>query len=294
MPALTSDIAEFVTSVEVGALPEQCSYGARIGMVDCVGVMIAGAGEPVVRLVTTTIATSTQNEGAPEIPSGRNLAATDAALVNGVAAHALDYDDVGMDGHPSAVLTPAILAEGWSLDVSGSDAIAAYVAGYEVWALLQEIEPGHLHERGFHPTAIWGAFAAAAACARLNRLTVEQTRNAIAIVASLAAGVVANFGTMCQHAAWPSQVSPARPTRSNIRPVSCAPTRLPEPRRLTAAIGNWAANGDCQNTASTSSATRCAMRPTARSMPCSTLFTIAISRPMRSARSMYASATPRA
>ncbi|MGB9271595.1 MAG: MmgE/PrpD family protein, partial [Pseudolabrys sp.] len=61
---------------------------------------------------------------------------------------------------------------------------------------LQEIEPGHLHERGFHPTAIWGAFAAAAACARLNRLTVEQTRNAIAIVASLAAGVVANFGTM--------------------------------------------------------------------------------------------------
>ena len=196
MPALTSDIAEFVTSVEVGALPEQCSYGARIGMVDCVGVMIAGAGEPVVRLVTTTIATSTQNEGAPEIPSGRNLAATDAALVNGVAAHALDYDDVGMDGHPSAVLTPAILAEGWSLDVSGSDAIAAYVAGYEVWALLQEIEPGHLHERGFHPTAIWGAFAAAAACARLNRLTVEQTRNAIAIVASLAAGVVANFGTM--------------------------------------------------------------------------------------------------
>ena len=77
------------------------------------------------RLVTTTIATSTQNEGAPEIPSGRNLAAADAALVNGVAAHALDYDDVGMDGHPSAVLTPAILAEGWSLGVSGSEAIAA-------------------------------------------------------------------------------------------------------------------------------------------------------------------------
>jgi hypothetical protein len=50
MPALTSDIAKFVTSVEAGAIPERCSYGARIGMVDCVGVMIAGAGEPVVRL----------------------------------------------------------------------------------------------------------------------------------------------------------------------------------------------------------------------------------------------------
>jgi 2-methylcitrate dehydratase PrpD len=56
MPALTSDIAEFVTSVEPGTVPERCSYGARIGMVDCVGVMIAGAGEPVVRLVAATVA----------------------------------------------------------------------------------------------------------------------------------------------------------------------------------------------------------------------------------------------
>jgi 2-methylcitrate dehydratase PrpD len=196
MAALTSDIAAFVTSLEADALPERCCYGARIGIIDCVGVMIAGAGEPAAKLIAATVATSTQNEGAPEIPTGRNLAAADAALVNGVAAHALDYDDVGMDGHPSAALTPAILAEGWALGVNGKEAIAAYVAGYEVWALLQEIEPGHLHERGFHPTAIWGAIASAAACAHLNRLTIEETRNAIAIAASLAAGIVANFGTM--------------------------------------------------------------------------------------------------
>src|SRR4029453_513124 len=114
-----------------------------------------------------------------KIPPGRNPATTHGPLVNGVAAHALDYDDVGMDGHPSAVLTPAILAEGWSLGVSGNEAIAAYAAGYEVWALLQEIEPGHLHERGFHPTAIWGAIAAAAAGAHFNWLTLEEHRNAI-------------------------------------------------------------------------------------------------------------------
>src|SRR5262245_30530062 len=83
MAALTSDIAAFVTSVAADALPERCSYGARIGMIDCVGVMIAGAGEPAVQLIAATVAASTQNEGAPEIPSGRNLAATDAALVNG-------------------------------------------------------------------------------------------------------------------------------------------------------------------------------------------------------------------
>jgi 2-methylcitrate dehydratase PrpD len=196
MVALTSDIAQFVSSLEPDVLPERASFGARIGMLDCVGTMIAGADEPAVKLVAQMVATSTTNDGAPEIPNGRNLSAGDAALVNGVAAHVLDYDDVGMDGHPSAALTPAILAEGWTLGSSGEEAVAAYVAGYEVWALLQELEPGALHERGFHPTAIWGTLSAAAACARLNRLNAAETTNAIAIAASLAAGTVANFGTM--------------------------------------------------------------------------------------------------
>src|SRR5437763_8418658 len=196
MPALTADLAKFVATIDPGAVPERCNFGARIGMLDCIGTMIAGADEEAVKIVAQMVATSTTNDGAPEIPSGRNLAAPDAALVNGVAAHVLDYDDVGMDGHPSAALTPAILAEGWTLGSSGEEAVAAYVAGYEVWALLQELEPGALHERGFHPTAIWGTLSAAAACARLNHLSAEETTNAIAIAASLAAGTVANFGTM--------------------------------------------------------------------------------------------------
>jgi 2-methylcitrate dehydratase PrpD len=196
MQALTQAIAEFAANIQVEAIPERCRDGARIGMLDCVGVMIAGAREPAVRLIAAMAATATVNDGAPEIPSGRNLATADAALVNGTAAHVLDYDDVGMDGHPSAVFTPAILAEGVALGASGREALAAYVAGYEVWALLQELEPGSLHERGFHPTAIWGTPACAAACARLNRLDAAQTMNAIAISASLAAGIVANFGSM--------------------------------------------------------------------------------------------------
>jgi 2-methylcitrate dehydratase PrpD len=196
MTALTTDIATFVATVSPGSMPARANFGARIGMLDCVGTMIAGADEEAVKLVAKIVPTSTTNDGAPEIPNGRNLSASDAALVNGVAAHVLDYDDVGIDGHPSAALTPAILAEGWALGSSGEEAVAAYVAGYEVWALLQELEPGALHERGFHPTAIWGTLSAAAACARLNHLSAAETTNAIAIAASLAAGTVANFGTM--------------------------------------------------------------------------------------------------
>lgn len=196
MPALTTDLARFVATIDPAAVPERANFGARIGMLDCVGTMIAGADEEAVKIVAQIVPAYTGNDGAPEIPGGRNLSAGDAALVNGVAAHVLDYDDVGMDGHPSAAITPAILAEGWTLGSSGEEALAAYVAGYEVWALLQELEPGALHERGFHPTAIWGTLSAAAACARLNRLNPDETTNAIAIAASLAAGTVANFGTM--------------------------------------------------------------------------------------------------
>ena len=289
------------------AVPARANFGARIGMLDCVGTMIAGADEEAVRLVAQIVPASTTNDGAPEIPGGRNLSAPDAALVNGVAAHVLDYDDVGIDGHPSAALTPAILAEGWTLGSSGEEALAAYVAGYEVWALLQELEPGALHERGFHPTAIWGTLSAAAACARLNHLNADETTNAIAIAASLAAGTVANFGTMTKslHAGRTAQsgVLAARLAKSGF---TASPDVLEhragfmhvaygtrEIRRSRAATGAWAATGGWKRWASTSSAIRCATRRTARSTRCSILRPSTTSIRNRSTRSMCASATRR-
>lgn len=196
MGGLTQDIAAFVSALELADLPDRCIETAATGMTDCVGVMIAGCDETAVGLVDAIVPTALDDDHAPVIPSGRRLSPADAALVNGVAGHVLDFDDVGIDGHTSVVLTPAILAEGWHLNASGADALAAYAAGYEAWALLDELEPGHMHERGFHPTAVTGTLAVAAACARLRRLPPDQTAHALAIAASLASGVVANFGTM--------------------------------------------------------------------------------------------------
>src|SRR5262245_11590911 len=196
MTELAKQAADFIAALNPAMLPPRCTDAARMGIADCVGVMIAGANERAPRIVAKLVPPSTSNDAAPEIPSGRNLAAPDAALVNGVAAHVLDYDDVALAGHPSTVLVPALLAEGWTLDSSGADVMSAYVAGYEIWALLQELEPGSLHERGFHPTAVLGSIATAAACARLHKLDAERTQNAIAIGASMASGLVANFGSM--------------------------------------------------------------------------------------------------
>lgn len=197
MLALTKQVADFAAAIKVSDIPARGIEAATIGIADCVGVLIAGAGEEAVRIVATTVPLSSSAEdAAPEIPSGRSLSAPDAALVNGVAAHVLDYDDVALSGHPSAVLVPAILAEGWTLDRGGGDFLAAYIAGYEIWALLEALEPGPFHERGFHPTAVLGTVATAAACAQLHRLDAGKTAHAIAIGASLASGLVANFGTM--------------------------------------------------------------------------------------------------
>jgi 2-methylcitrate dehydratase PrpD len=127
---------------------------------------------------------------------GEMAASADAALINATAAHALDYDDVALGGHPSAVLVPAVLATGESLGTSGADALRAYLVGYEVWAELLSREPDAYHVKGWHPTAVLGTVGAAAAVAHLHRLTPDQCRNALALAASMAGGLVANFGTM--------------------------------------------------------------------------------------------------
>jgi 2-methylcitrate dehydratase PrpD len=196
MTGLTRQVAEFLADLSPDCVPPGLAEAAATGITDCVAVAIAGSEEDAVRLVRAQVAPAAGDGSAPLIPTGTLYAAPDAALVNGVAAHALDYDDVGMDGHPSSVLAPAILAEGWALRASGETALAAYVAGYEIWALLQSLEPGKLHQRGFHPTAVWGTLAAAGAGAVLHGLDADRAGHAVAIAASLASGLVANFGTM--------------------------------------------------------------------------------------------------
>ena len=93
-------------------------------------------------------------------------------------------------------LVPAILAEAEVLGRSGQDMLVAYVAGYETWAELVRRDEPMYHQKGFHPTGIFGAVGAAAACAKLRRLDAGQSAIAIALGASQASGIMSNFGTM--------------------------------------------------------------------------------------------------
>jgi 2-methylcitrate dehydratase PrpD len=191
---LTRSLGTFVSELRLQAIPADALRVVHTGFADCVGTMIAGSVEDPPKILAKVL--SPPPGDASLYLVGPRAPAPEAAWINGAAAHALDYDDVALRGHPSAVLVPAILAEGESLKASGAQMATAYVAGYEVWADLQRRDPDQHHEKGWHPTGIFGAIGAAAACASLRGLDPEKATQAIALGASQSAGLVSNFGTM--------------------------------------------------------------------------------------------------
>ena len=127
----------------------------RTAFVDTVGVTIAGARTDPACIMRQTIGASAKDGLSLLIGTDYRTNALDAGLANGVASHALDYDDGNslMGGHPSTMLVPAILALAEELDASAEDAVVAYAAGYEVIIHLSRgLNPYH-YQHGWHPTA---------------------------------------------------------------------------------------------------------------------------------------------
>jgi len=191
---LTRSLGRFVADLRMHKLPADALPVIHMGFADCCGVMLAGRNEPAVRLLLETL--RPQGEEARLLFGKRTACAPEAALINGTAAHALDFDDVAQRGHPSTVLVPAVLAEAEALDASGERMMAAYAAGYETWGELARRDKDQQHDKGWHPTGIFGAIGAAAACASLRGLNAEKAAQAIAIGASQSSGIISNFGTM--------------------------------------------------------------------------------------------------
>lgn len=195
----TARLARYVVQTP-GTWPAPLRDRAARAFVDTVGCMAAGSNEASTRLAHRTVA-AWGDGPASVVGHVLGLAAPWAALVNGVAAHALDFDDVLEPAlsHVSAVLVPAILADGEALGADGAATLDAYIVGFEVMTLLAlAMNQGH-YALGWHTTVTMGAPAAAAACARLRRLDEDGTRAALAMATSLAAGSRAHMGTMTKH-----------------------------------------------------------------------------------------------
>jgi 2-methylcitrate dehydratase PrpD len=192
--------AEFVFDLAFADVPADVVDTVERAFVDTVGVTLAGAAtdaaEKAARLAR--IGAGTGDGGASLLGTSGRASLPEAALANGTAGHALDYDDLSwaMDGHPSVPLVAPILAVGEAVGASGSEAVTAFAAGFETECFFATpISPTH-YERGWHPTATFGTFGATAAAASLLDLGVDATHRALAVAASMPAGVKRNFGAM--------------------------------------------------------------------------------------------------
>src|SRR5271155_204081 len=176
---LALELARRILSIEFDELPPAAVRAAKAAVLDTVGVTLAGSGEPCARIVGQLL-----SRGGPSVVFGRadRMAPLDAALVNGTASHALDFDDMQnhLGGHPSAPILPALfaLADAEPVDakpVDGSAFIAAFVAGFETECKLGRGVNFHHYTKGWHPTATLGVFGATAASCHLLRLDAART-----------------------------------------------------------------------------------------------------------------------
>ena len=197
---LTEKLAEQAAAYSYRSLPVDAATVAKHCLLDFLGVTLPGAQEPLTEILR---AEAYAEGGAPQaslIGSDQQVTASQAALINGSASHALDYDDVQMhlSGHPTVPVAPAILALAEQHRLSGEQLIAAFVAGVETECRIgAAVSPSH-YQRGWHATATIGTFGAAAAAANALGLDAAQTAMALGIAGTQAAGLKSMFGTMCK------------------------------------------------------------------------------------------------
>ncbi|MFN0072692.1 MAG: MmgE/PrpD family protein [Chloroflexota bacterium] len=193
----TRQVAEFIAEMDYAGLSPLAVSAAKDVVLDAIGVALAGSREEDAEIVA---ALAREDGGEPVstvIGHGFRTSAAQAALVNGVAVHALDFDSsFVMMGQPMAGLVPAVLALAEPCEASGAQVLSAYATGYEVAARIARCMPDNVEELGWHSTATLGSFGCAAAAANLLGLNTVQTQTALGIVSSMASGLVSNFGTM--------------------------------------------------------------------------------------------------
>ena len=160
---------------------------------DTIGVALAARTLGVGTAATQVVLEAGGPADATVWGSGKAVSAEDAALANGMLAHALDFDDTHAAAimHSSAVIVPAALALGEALQASGREILTALTVGYQFAARLGRLAPGPFQDNGFQATSVLGVFAATATAARLLKLTPEQTVNALGTAGSMASGLMA-------------------------------------------------------------------------------------------------------
>jgi 2-methylcitrate dehydratase PrpD len=203
---LTQEVASYVARTRYRDIPKDVVQLARGFILDGLGVALAGSTDECSRIVQQHVRHAAGRAEASILGTSMSAPMAKAALANGVAGHAMDYDDTqlstskeavyGLLTHPTTPVLAAVLAVGEKEKINGEDLLLAYILGVEVECRIADaINPRH-YQSGFHSTATMGGLGAAIAAGKLLRLKEEPLLRTLGIAASMASGLRENFGTM--------------------------------------------------------------------------------------------------
>jgi 2-methylcitrate dehydratase PrpD len=197
----TQILGRFVTESRFEALPEALRHEGRRSILNHVGCALGVARDPAVITALEIMRDASGKPSATVLGQRDRLGVMEAAFVNAIASNLLDYDDTHLRTviHPSAPVAPVAFALGEETGASGAEVLHAFLLGAEIACRIgNAVSPGH-YARGWHITASCGVFGAAAAAARLMRLSAEQTADALGIAASQSGSIVENLATAAKN-----------------------------------------------------------------------------------------------
>lgn len=204
--SMTQNVISYIQDMTYKSISEELSQELKRCLVDGIGVMVSGVPAACSRIIQRYVKESSETGESSILGTSITTTPSLAALANGVAGHAEDFDDTQLSNSPDRLYgllthptTPALagtLAVAQEVKANGKEFLTAFCTGFEVECKIADaISPDH-YIKGHHTTGTVGTFAAAAAAAKLWGLSPQQTGYAIGIAASKSAGIRANFGTM--------------------------------------------------------------------------------------------------
>src|SRR5215467_13803606 len=206
--ALAETLAQNIAALDAARLPQAVGEKCEELLIDVIGLAVTARNEDYVQSV---LAACDDDGPCTAIGHQRTLSAAGAALVNGTAAHGEDFDDTFEGGpvHAGAVIVPAVLAACERHRPDGPWALLGIAVGVETMCRLGLVTPKRVHKAGFHPTAVFGAMAAAAGVGAALGLDRRQMIDALGVAGSMAAGIIEYLAegawTKRMHAGWAAQ-----------------------------------------------------------------------------------------
>ena len=197
---VTQPLAQFAAQLQYAQIPQPVLRVARHCLLDWFAVTLAGSKTDTTQMLREVTLTDNEAIQASLIGGPGRTSAANAALINGTAGHALDYDDVhyALPGHPTAAIAPALIAFAEHQAVNGSELLCALVAGVEIASRSGLFMTRQHYLHGWHSTGTVGAFGATTAVARCMNLDAQTTALAMGITATQMGGLKSMFGTMCK------------------------------------------------------------------------------------------------